>query len=199
MTQSEVRWIADNEFDPRYQFWTRANVSVQTDWCVSLPASGAAYVLCRDAIALRVTRATRGRLSEASETFTAPGTGPSGARTTSTGSSGQSARLRLTCAESMLIVPGSDPPSDACPLVNVRVVFAQGWETCVSTPEQIRFRVFGPLRVTVPARPRTATCRMRPPTKRTSVGRVERNRTVRIPSDRSDDLQLSPVSLGAAV
>ena len=27
MSDSAVRWIKDNDFDPRYQFWTRANVS----------------------------------------------------------------------------------------------------------------------------------------------------------------------------
>jgi hypothetical protein len=61
------------------------------------------------------------------------------------------------------------------------------------------FFVWLPKTLTDPSRPRTVTRAMRPPTKRTSVGRLERNATAREPCELSDDEQPAVVAVGAVV
>ena len=82
--------------------------------------------------------------------------------------------------------------------LNVRVVTSQGCGVCVPVGPHTRLSVFGPLSRTVPATPRASTVSTRPATTLTSVARLDRNRAVRTPSERTDVSQ-PPDATGAVV
>ena len=82
--------------------------------------------------------------------------------------------------------------------LNVRVVTSQGCVVCVSIVPHTRLSVLGPLSRTVPATARASTVRTRPAATLTTVARLDRNRAVRTPSERTDVSQ-PPESTGAVV
>lgn len=174
-------------------------MSVHAALCSKVPVSGGAEVFVRDAEAVNVMRAIRLLESADVEMRNGPGIGPSGARTTSPGSRGQLiARRRTLRTGRSVIDPRLVPSRLTLAAAKDRLLFTQSWIMCVSSSPQISSMVLAPVTVTVPPRLRTSAGRTRPSTTRTTVCFLERNRTDRNPSERSERLHSADM-VGALV
>ena len=164
---------------------TRTSVSTHADRSRNVPASGAGYLKVREALARSVMRTIRPLASDWGDTRNVIGSGPSAARRTSAGSRGHCARARRRFRTDVTTrTPRPRPATRRVAPAKERLVRAQSAINSFPSSPHASLSVFAPASDTEPATARISVDRNRPSATRSTDGRLLRNVTERMPSDR---------------